>query len=85
MRWLRKEAPFARGQNKAGPSMPRAKQCVTRMQLATMEVPGYYDRKTPFVEEVLDDTMFVVWQNAWRFNNTSRLSTWIFGLAHHRP
>ena len=35
-------------------------------------------------EEVLDDVMVVVWQNASRFNHTSRVSTWIFGIAHHK-
>jgi RNA polymerase sigma-70 factor (ECF subfamily) len=36
------------------------------------------------IEEVLDDVMFVVWQQAARFDNTSRLSTWIFGIAYHK-
>ena len=35
-------------------------------------------------EEVLDDVMLVVWQSAGRFNYTSRVSTWIFGIAHHK-
>src|SRR5262245_47594854 len=35
-------------------------------------------------EEALDDVMLVVWQNASRFNYSSRLSTWIFGIAHHK-
>jgi RNA polymerase sigma-70 factor (ECF subfamily) len=35
-------------------------------------------------EEVLDDVMLVVWQNASRFNDTSRVSTWIFGIAHFK-
>ncbi len=35
-------------------------------------------------EEVLDDVMLVVWQSAARFNATSRVSTWIFGIAHHK-
>jgi RNA polymerase sigma factor (sigma-70 family) len=36
------------------------------------------------VEEVLDDVMLVIWQNASRFDHSSRLSTWIFGIAHHK-
>jgi RNA polymerase sigma factor (sigma-70 family) len=36
------------------------------------------------IEEVLDDAMLVVWQNAARFNHTSRLSTWMFGIAYHK-
>ena len=35
-------------------------------------------------EEALDDVMLVVWQNAARFNDTSRVSTWILGIAHHK-
>src|SRR5512144_397724 len=35
-------------------------------------------------EEVLDDVMLVVWQSAGRYNGTSRVSTWIFGIAHHK-
>src|SRR5262249_53018673 len=34
--------------------------------------------------EVLDDVMLVVWQNAARYNGTSRVSTWILGIAHHK-
>ena len=41
-------------------------------------------RQPESVEEVLDDVMFVVWQNAERFDYTSRLSTWIFGIAYHK-
>jgi RNA polymerase sigma factor (sigma-70 family) len=41
-------------------------------------------RQPDSVEEVLDDVMFVVWQNAERFDHTSRLSTWIFGIAYRK-
>lgn len=41
-------------------------------------------RQPEVVEEVLDDVMLVIWQNASRFNHSSRLSTWIFGIAHHK-
>lgn len=36
------------------------------------------------IEEVLDDVMLVVWESASRFNNASRVSTWIYGIAHHK-
>ncbi|MEM9555611.1 MAG: sigma-70 family RNA polymerase sigma factor [Acidobacteriota bacterium] len=36
------------------------------------------------VEEVIDDTMFVVWQQASRFELRSRVSTWIFGIAYRQ-
>jgi RNA polymerase sigma-70 factor (ECF subfamily) len=41
-------------------------------------------RQREVVEEVLDDVMLVVWQNAARFDPTSRFSTWLFGIAHHK-
>jgi RNA polymerase sigma factor (sigma-70 family) len=41
-------------------------------------------RQPEVVEEVLNDVMLVLWQNASRFDNTSRLSTWILGIAHHK-
>jgi RNA polymerase sigma factor (sigma-70 family) len=41
-------------------------------------------RQRELVEEVCNDTMLVVWQHAARFNHTSRLSTWIFSIAHHK-
>ena len=36
------------------------------------------------VEEVLDDTMMVVWQTADRFRGASKLSTWIFAIAYRK-
>ncbi|HVS64710.1 MAG TPA: sigma-70 family RNA polymerase sigma factor [Thermoanaerobaculia bacterium] len=35
-------------------------------------------------EEVLDDTMVVVWQKAGGFERRSKASTWIFGIAYRR-
>jgi RNA polymerase sigma-70 factor (ECF subfamily) len=35
-------------------------------------------------EEVLDDTMVVVWQKASSFERRSKGSTWIFGIAYRR-
>ena len=34
------------------------------------------------VEEVVNDTMMVVWRKAEGFNARSRVSTWIFGIAY---
>ena len=39
-------------------------------------------RRPPLVEEVLNDTMMVIWNRPERFNGTSRLSTWIFAIAY---
>jgi RNA polymerase sigma-70 factor, ECF subfamily len=37
------------------------------------------------VDEVVNDVLMVVWQNAAQFDATaSRLSTWMFGIAHNK-
>ena len=36
------------------------------------------------VEEILNDTMLVVWRKASTYNLRSRVSTWIFGIALRR-
>ena len=41
-------------------------------------------RRPQLVEEVLDDTMMVVWQTAASFRGTSKLSTWIFASAYRK-
>ena len=41
-------------------------------------------RRPHLVEEVLDDTMMVVWQRIDGFQGTSRLSTWIFGIGYRQ-
>jgi RNA polymerase sigma factor (sigma-70 family) len=41
-------------------------------------------RQREIVEEALNDVMMVVWEKASRFNGTSRLSTWILGIAHNK-
>lgn len=55
---------------------------------------SYYRRLTRFLEqttrtpqlidEILDDTMLVVWRKAPTFNGESRVSTWIFAIAYRR-
>jgi RNA polymerase sigma-70 factor (ECF subfamily) len=35
-------------------------------------------------EEVVSDTMLAVWRGAGSFSHTSRISTWIFGIARHK-
>ena len=41
-------------------------------------------RQREAVEEAINDVMMVVWQSAARFEATSRLSTWLFGIAHNK-
>src|SRR6202022_3909385 len=36
------------------------------------------------VEEVLNDTMLVVWRRAESFNGASKVSTWIFAIAYRK-
>ena len=43
---------------------------------------GRMTRRPALVEEVLDDTMLVVWRHAGRFNGASKVSTWIFAIAY---
>lgn len=41
-------------------------------------------RRAPLVEEVLNDTMMVVWTRPDSFAGASRLSTWIFAIAYRK-
>ena len=41
-------------------------------------------RRPELVEEVLNDTMLVVWGRADRFNGSSKVSTWIFAIAYRK-
>jgi RNA polymerase sigma-70 factor (ECF subfamily) len=36
------------------------------------------------LEEVVDDTMMVVWEKAGNFRGASKLSTWIFSIAYRK-
>jgi RNA polymerase sigma-70 factor (ECF subfamily) len=36
------------------------------------------------LEEIINDTMFVVWQQAGRFRFESRVSSWVIGIAYRR-
>jgi RNA polymerase sigma-70 factor (ECF subfamily) len=41
-------------------------------------------RQPDAIEEVLNDTLMVVWQRADSFDGRSKLSTWIFGIAYRK-
>ena len=41
-------------------------------------------RRSQLVEEALNDTMLVVWEKPESYNGTSRVSTWIFGIAYRK-
>jgi RNA polymerase sigma-70 factor (ECF subfamily) len=35
-------------------------------------------------EEILQDVLVAIWQGAATFSGRSRVSTWVFGIAHHQ-
>ncbi len=41
-------------------------------------------RRTDYVEEVINDVMFVVWEKAAAVVPLSKASTWVFGIAHKK-
>jgi len=41
-------------------------------------------RQPDAIEEVLNDTLLVVWQRADSFDGRSKLSTWVFGIAYRK-
>lgn len=41
-----------------------------------------FTRQADSIEEIVNDTMFVVWQKASGFRRKSSVSTWIFGIAY---
>ena len=41
-------------------------------------------RRPQMTEEVLNDTLMVVWERADSFNGASKLSTWIFAIAYRK-
>jgi RNA polymerase sigma-70 factor (ECF subfamily) len=41
-------------------------------------------RRPQLVDEVINDTMLVVWRRAGQFSGRSKASTWIFGIAYRR-
>lgn len=41
-------------------------------------------RQPALVEEVLDDTMMIVWRKAYTYNREAKVSTWIFAIAYRQ-
>ena len=41
-------------------------------------------KRPPLVEEVVNDTMMVVWDGLDRFKGESRFSTWVFAIAYNK-
>jgi len=41
-------------------------------------------KNTAVIEEVINDTLFVVWEKAHTYNQTCKVSTWIFSIAYRK-
>lgn len=41
-------------------------------------------RNVALIEEIINDTMFVVWQKAHTYDRTCKVSTWIFSIAYRK-
>jgi RNA polymerase sigma factor (sigma-70 family) len=41
-------------------------------------------RSAPLIEELVDDTMLVVWQKAASFDGSCKVSTWVFAIAYRK-
>jgi RNA polymerase sigma-70 factor (ECF subfamily) len=39
-------------------------------------------RNAPLLEEIINDTMLVVWQKAQTYDHSCKVSTWIFAIAY---
>ena len=74
------------------PEVALVVRVVARDQAAFAELYGIYRRRLArflarflaspdTIDEVINDVMFVVWQNASGFELRSKVSTWIFGIA----
>ena len=45
---------------------------------------GRFINSADTVDELINDVMYVVWQDAARFECRSKISTWVFGIAWHK-
>ncbi len=90
---------FSEPRDEAAPGTDPETALVTRIaagdQRAFAEFYGAYRRRLArflgrflaapeVIDELINDVMFVVWQDAARFELRSRVSTWVFGIAWHK-
>ena len=77
------------------PEAPLLARIATGDQRAFAEIYALYRRRLArflgrviaspdTVDELINDVMFVVWQDAARFRLRSKVSTWVFGIAWHK-
>jgi RNA polymerase sigma-70 factor (ECF subfamily) len=71
-------ARIARGNLQAFETLYRAYQPRLTRFLSTLL------KRPQLIEEVLDDTMMVVWQSAGNFRGSSKPSTWMFAIAYRK-
>lgn len=45
---------------------------------------GRMTRSAALIEEIINDTMLVVWQKAQRYDGSCKVSTWIFAIAYRK-
>lgn len=41
-------------------------------------------RESECIEELIQETLLLVWEQPERFNFDSKISTWVFGIAYHK-
>jgi RNA polymerase sigma factor (sigma-70 family) len=41
-------------------------------------------RQADIVEELVQETLLLIWEKPERFNYDSKISTWVFGIAYHK-
>jgi RNA polymerase sigma-70 factor (ECF subfamily) len=92
-------AADGRDQTTAPPGPPDEAELMARIRARDLRAfeclyRDYHPRLTRFltnlihrpqlVEEVLNDTMFVVWNRPESYNGASKLSTWIFAIGYRK-
>ncbi|MEG3125376.1 sigma-70 family RNA polymerase sigma factor [Sphingomonas sp. GB1N7] len=64
---------------------PRAfEQLYRRYQPRLARFVGNLLRSSPAIEEVVNDTLMVVWDRPHSFAGTSKFSTWLFAIAYRK-
>ena len=63
-------------------SSPPSRRSIAATTHRLQRFIGLITPQPPIVEEVLNDTMLVVWNRAATFNGQSKVSTWVFSIAY---
>lgn len=89
------DAPVDPASRERDPEVALVARVAAREQTAFAELYAIYRRRLArflgrflaspdTIDEIVNDVMFVVWQDAARFELRSKVSTWIFGIAWHK-